>query len=470
MMDTDKAYLLGIIIGGGLWRKAKDTFIIRLPYKKWGSIKQNPDRAVEIQKDIMEFFSPAFKVTYGDNFAIDYGVSSRETEWIITIRGDLTGVRNDLIRYGIEPAGELREKFNIREIVPALVDENLKRRFIAGIADTIGSTNKNHRRFNEERQIVSFELKSFNFSAICDFCCLLRSVGYFTDQILWNHPNFHAGNNPYYKNWKKGNKVRVPLEQFVDFDGFGFRSRAKSAQENVKKQRQRHQAISCPDCKISVSPGSVHPAEHDEILPESVRGGHYLHNRHVCAVLGCENAPISKIRDYLEKSGKYINPFPILFKDNKIKIENIIANDPLMAKREYSFNEVLITELFNKFKNNRHKLLYSTSERVGYPINEVMQAIAYLIADKNELNGNRVLKSYESVIQKHIKGDNNLKISIYRPDLLTPLALFKNDRGALIGAHNPKIYAKLFSFSGEKQLKLHVRPITEDDLRNAERN
>ena len=36
-MDTDKAYLLGLIIGGGVFGNAEDVFSIRLPYKKWGS-------------------------------------------------------------------------------------------------------------------------------------------------------------------------------------------------------------------------------------------------------------------------------------------------------------------------------------------------------------------------------------------------------------------------------------------------
>jgi hypothetical protein len=47
-MDTDKAYLLGLIIGGGVFGNAEDVFSIRLPYKKWGSYLENPQRAGEI--------------------------------------------------------------------------------------------------------------------------------------------------------------------------------------------------------------------------------------------------------------------------------------------------------------------------------------------------------------------------------------------------------------------------------------
>lgn len=52
-MDTDKAYLLGLIIGGGVFGNAEDVFNIRLPYKKWGSYLENPQRAGEIAGDIL---------------------------------------------------------------------------------------------------------------------------------------------------------------------------------------------------------------------------------------------------------------------------------------------------------------------------------------------------------------------------------------------------------------------------------
>ncbi len=52
-MDTDKVYLLGLIIGGGVFGNAEDVFSIRLPYKKWGSYLENPQRAGEIAGDIL---------------------------------------------------------------------------------------------------------------------------------------------------------------------------------------------------------------------------------------------------------------------------------------------------------------------------------------------------------------------------------------------------------------------------------
>ena len=53
-MDTDKAYLLGLIIGGGIFGNAEDVFRIRLPYNKWGSYAKNPQRAGDIAADILK--------------------------------------------------------------------------------------------------------------------------------------------------------------------------------------------------------------------------------------------------------------------------------------------------------------------------------------------------------------------------------------------------------------------------------
>lgn len=59
-------------------------------------------------------------------------------------------------------------------------------------------------------------------------------------------------------------------------------------------------------------------------------------------------------------------------------------------------------------------------------------------------------------------------MAIRKPNLLTPLVILGNGRGVLVGAKNPKVYVKLVTHSSDNHYKLQVRPITEEDLRNAE--
>lgn len=46
IIDTDQAYLLGLLVGGGIIHG--DSIQIILPYKRWGDMKSNPGRAGDI--------------------------------------------------------------------------------------------------------------------------------------------------------------------------------------------------------------------------------------------------------------------------------------------------------------------------------------------------------------------------------------------------------------------------------------
>lgn len=465
-MNTDKAYLFGLIIGGGIWGNAEDVFRIRLPYKQWGSYIQNPQRASDISRDIMGLVSPLFKNIYGINVSFE---TSESGVWYILCEGDLTDLISDLKKYDIRCEGELRKNATLKKIANALLDDNLKRRFVAGLADTIASTNPNHRRFTNEVQILSFELKGFNFTFVCELCRLLYSINCLPDQILWNHPNFHCTNDPYYLQWNKGFKLRVQIDQYEEFGAVAFKTKAISIKENRKLQHKSHEAIPCQAREVRATMSCVHPAENNRQLPKEIRGGHYLHNRHVCAVLGCENAPYDEIKKLFPNVGNLINPFPILCKDSLENIESIIASDSLLKNRNYTITKISVQSIYDKYVNsNAAVLLYGNGKDSGYPLTEVMQGIAYIIADNNELIGKRPRGGYKELVQKHLAKNPDLSIVLRIPDLLTPLILESNGRGVLIGAHNPQVYKKLVSIDSDNAYKLCVRPITEKDLKNEE--
>jgi hypothetical protein len=110
------------------------------------------------------------------------------------------------------------------------------------------------------------------------------------------------------KGWRKGFKVRVQLDQYADFGAFSFGTKAKSAYENLQLQQQTHPAVPCPERQLNATVSCVHPAENDDRLPDTIRGGHYLHNRHFCAVLGCEYAPYSEIIKLFSRVGDLVIP------------------------------------------------------------------------------------------------------------------------------------------------------------------
>ena len=463
-MNTDKAYLLGLIIGGGIFGNAEDVFRIRLPYKKWGSYIDNPQRAGQIAGDILRKVGQMFRAVY--NLSVQYETTPGGT-WTILCEGDISGVRDDLTHYGITCEGEIRGNADISGIVAELVDDNLKRRFIAGLADTIGSMAKSQRRFSAEHQILSFEIKGYNFQFVCDLCKLLYSINCIPDQVNWNHPNIHCTSDPYYSQWSKGFKLRILLDQYARFGAFAFRTKAETSNENRQLQQQTHTAERCEERDFHVTPSTVHPAENDPRLPENIRGGHYIHFRHFCTVMGCEHAPYDKVCSCFNNLGELINPFPILCKETSTRIETIIQNDPLMANREYTTENISIASLYAIYKDDTNSLLYGVSADSGYPIAEILQAVAYVIANDNELFGKRP-KGYTTVIENHIASNPEETVEIRKPDLLTPLAIFGNGKGSLVGAQNPSVYSRLISRDQDNNFKLLVRQITEEDLRNAE--
>ena len=365
MMNTDKAYILGLIIGGGIWGNAEDVFKIRLPFKQWGSYEANPKRAGEISRDVMKLVSPMFRVIYGISVSYDTSVSG---VWNILCEGDMSTLRSELEGYGIRCEGEIRKHANISKIVPELVDDNLKRRFIAGLADTIGSTKRSHRRFNDDKQMVSFEISGFEFDFVCSLCKLLHSIGCYPDQILWNHPNFHCGSNPYDKRWKKGFKLRVYLDQYEKFGAFAFTSKVLSARENKKLEAEENVAIPCDEREIKLpSVTCVHCDEDSPLLPDVIRGGHYLHNRHVCAVLSCDHAPYGEVNKLLANAQYCINPFPVLVKGRISEIQTILASAPIYQNRTYRTVSVKIADLYGSSETD---LLYSNGLGAGYPMNK----------------------------------------------------------------------------------------------------
>lgn len=463
-MNTDKAYLLGLIIGGGIFGNAEDVFRIKLPYKKWGSYLDNPQRAGQIAADILQRVGQMFRAIYG--LSVQYETSASGI-WIILCEGDTTQVKADLNHYSILADGEIRGNADIELLVRDLIDDNLKRRFIAGLADTIGSMAKSQRRFSDEHQILSFEIKGYNFKFVCELCRLLYSINCIPDQVNWNHPNIHCPSDPYYGQWNKGFKLRVLLDQYARFGAFAFRTKAESSEENRRLQREQHEAEYCETREIRVTPSTVHPAEDDARLPDVIRGGHYIHFRHFCAVLGCEHAPYDAIWPILNQDiGLRINPFPILTKGDLIEIENIIRDDELMASRAYEDRQVRILSLLHIYANDKNALLYGSDNNVGYPINEILKAIAYVIADDTELFGKRP-KGYIKILENHTIANPALRVELHIPDLLTPLVVVGNGRGALIGAVNPTVYSHLISHDPSNPYKILVRQITEEDLRNA---
>ena len=470
-MNTDKAYILGLVIGGGCFSSDARSFYIRLPFRQWGAIDANPERAGIIATDIMKVVKPMMQIEY--NLSVGYTTGK---EWRIQCHGDVTQLVQDLATYNISPTSELHKTADISKLIASFGnDVNIKKRFIAGIADTIGSMAPSHRRFSADVQIISFEISGFNYRFVCQLCNLLYDVGCVPDQILWQHPNMQSGNDSYYKQWKKGNKLRVTLDSFSTFGSLAFKSKLIASRDNRTNQRPGifNAPIKCEDKSLSV-PGvtPVHIEQDHSGIPDEIRGGHYIHHKQICGALKCPHAPCRELDRLLSEAEHHISPFTVLHKDNYTEVKSIINHASIMQKRIYHEYNVSVLEIMRAIENGakviqfRNGIRYSPLYDNGYPLNILLDAVAYIIASKTGgLNGKRPKGLRDVIINQAVSRNPTVSVHIEAPELLTPIVVTDGNVAALIGPLNSKVYKKLISYDPKNRYKMIVRRITENDLK-----
>lgn len=428
-IDTNKAYLLGLLVGGGVI--SDKSFQIILPYKKWGDLKGNPSRAGDISSDILQSLSPLWKTAY--NIDVSYKVGS---DWKILSNALSPDLLNDLSKAGLPIAGELREHATLKNLLPLLTSFEHKKSFITGLVDTIGSLAPSHRRFVNEFQIISFEFKGRNFELVKDVAMLLDACGFPPDQILWNHPNQHSGSCRYYKSWKKGFKVRISLDDYMLKGGFVFKSKKLSASDNSKKSSIVATAKG-KDIKIQ-GRVTIHKDENSEWLPSDVRGKHFVHYLQFCEFYGVPTPSAYNGKKIIDNFERYFCPFTCLTKGDLRYIEGIIAGEDYLHRSVYKPLSLKCSSLKEMFIENPASLVAGTNVNNGFPVNMILHGMAYVAAataGDTKGNSKRVPGKYIDYLNatNDERIHNQLGINIYIPDRATCLLIKNEEFGALVG-------------------------------------
>ena len=434
VLDTDKAYLLWLLVWG--WVMKSWGIQIVLPFNKWGKIELDPTRWWIIATDILTRIKPIWKSLYD----IDIRYSIERSSWTIILDWISTELKNDLSQLGLLNIWEFRENADIKILESLFNSSEMIRQFIAWMVDTVWSMAESHRRFSSDFQIVSFEFMWRNFSLVLSITRLLLRLWIIPDQVLWNHPNFHSTYDRYYKSWKKWFKLRVVLNDYVLKWSFIFQSKKLSAESNIKLQEDGHKTTIGKEYRIEWR-NCLHIDESSEWIPKEIRGFHFLHFTHLASFLGVD-FPWWEIRSIITPE-KHISPFTILTKWTKSIIDNIIRNEEYLLKTKYKERVFSLRELYSKFNVNRNLLLYWNSENDGFPINIIMQGVAFIIAASSWLiRGNRVMGSYTDHIESAI-GSSSSSIGIYTPDIWTCLIISDWKYSCLVGYQNEEFVKNL---------------------------
>jgi hypothetical protein len=291
-MNDELAYLFGLIIGGGTLTPG--GIDIEFPYKQW--LRRDLQITPLLYTSAIQNVTPLIHSELGA-WAIPRCIPGRTPRFHI----EVTNVPNiffELLRtYGIRPIGELRKHASIETMLSHMNTGN-KRRFISGLADVIGSVSVSHRHRSLHSTIVSFEFLGDNWNLPFEVCQTLHELKVPVDQILWHHPNMHAGTSRTAE-WRKGFKVRVKAGDFSRV-GFGFDCKIRGLRRLLNIERRHRGHIShnrlCPNQRYRIKGIKLrHQDENSDELPCRVRG-HAIHYTHICAALGCPHAPRAWLR------------------------------------------------------------------------------------------------------------------------------------------------------------------------------
>lgn len=282
-MNTEMAYLLGMITGNGEVQRGSTltTISIEIPHKKLKTEFQN-DVGVYVKAsitDIRQILEPLLGTSL--NFVQNPNIS------ILSF----TKPNEDyLIREIMQYIGNVSSSETIRispEVYNFTMDE--RKQFVRGFADVTGYIRRSNYFFSEPNYRVYFEIPH-NWYLVIDFCNLLKSIDVSVQNIDWAHPNMRDGNLKKYNQgkqdfWKKEHQVKVWA---AEYQGIGFAVLHKQqaldyfAEEQkmyIKIEKQKrvsdviHRYYWETTSKVRKKP--IHPSENDEFIPEEIRGKHY---------------------------------------------------------------------------------------------------------------------------------------------------------------------------------------------------
>lgn len=380
-----KAYLLGLLVGGG--KIDKDVFVIDFPFKKWG---MEPSRMNIIATDILTKICQYFHSTY--KFNVTYEIGSNK--WLIKPMPDsnIEELKKDLSNLELPTSGFLLAKADLAQAKLDLKGVSVES-FLSGIFDARASLTLSHRRFTDDAPVVSIEIpgSTKNFKFVVQLCSWLTDLGSTTDQILYNHPNQHSKSDPNYSGWKKGFKIRFLVRSFLAKHSFALQSKSIDITK-IGKQQKKDEQIPCYLRKLrKPSPVTIHSDQNSANLPTEVRNKIFFHYHHFCAVIGCPHAPIDEIRKMVDHKESFISFYPRLSKG----VRDFLFNQ-LTTIKDADFPEMEINTTKNKVKGILKN--EQLSDFIG-----IEQGIAYLFAPN--LKGKRHTGSMRDILDNHLEDE-----------------------------------------------------------------
>lgn len=292
-MNTEMAYLLGMVCGNGEIKRAQNdtTISIEIPHKKLATENNNDVRVyvrasiTDIRTIIEPLVGTGLSFTQQDNYSI-----------ISFVKPNSDYLMREILRF----VGSAASHENIRidnEVYSFTRDEKIA--FLQGFSDVTGYIRRSNYFFKPYMHRVYLEVPH-NWYLVTDICNLLRDVDIPVQAIDWAHPNMRDGNLAKYNEgkpdfWKKEHQIKIWANEFMPI-GFGVIHKKEAleqfSEELISGLEAEEKDVSATTHKFywegngknKIKP--VHPSENDEFIPAEIRGTHYNSWKDIAADLG----------------------------------------------------------------------------------------------------------------------------------------------------------------------------------------
>lgn len=276
-MNTQTAYLIGMILGNGEVQRKSDTttITVELPHK---NLIDDEGREVSVYvksslADIRGIVEPLI------GYSLPISQTNRATQFSFTMpNADYT--MQEILRFIGNGVHHSTMTMN-DELFGMKTDE--KKELLRGIADVTGYIRKSNIAFGQDGcHRVYIEIPG-NWQMVIDIANMLKDLDIPVQTIDFGHPNFRDSNlkkynegKPYY--WKKEHQVKIWANEFLPI-GFNIVHKQRALERYADElldyldEEKTHQFYWQKTIRRKEKP--THPMENDESLPLSIRGKHY---------------------------------------------------------------------------------------------------------------------------------------------------------------------------------------------------
>ncbi len=276
-MNTEMAYLLGMILGNGeIQRDNTETRItIDIPHKNLYTDDMK-DVRVYVKASTVDIRS-IVEPLIGHNLVI---TQNKRSTIMTFVKSNDEYITREILRF----IGGGRHHSTMRmnpELFSITTDE--KKTLLRGIADVTGYIRKSNIAYGQDgAHRVYIEIPG-NWYMVIDIANMLKDVDVPVQTIDFGHPNFRDGDmkkynqgKPYF--WKKEHQVKIFANEFL-LIGFNINHKQDALEKYSEELLEfidpvkTHKFYWEKTIRRKVRPN--HPHENDEYLPIEIRGKHF---------------------------------------------------------------------------------------------------------------------------------------------------------------------------------------------------